>query len=479
MDIKDNFPLMYYLNLGRRQDRRIECEEEFERLNLDVVRFPAVDAGWVKNIRNFQFAGRYAHALGLRLMLRSALLKKAPSVFIFEDDVSIDPSLHDALSSMDLPSDWGMFYLGGMHCERPEVIKNHLVRVRGALATHAFGVRRKYFKTIIRALNKMDSIDEFVPAADVVLGRLHESIPTYAYFPNLAGQRQGFSDLAKGSYEPYTKDGQQNWLPECLAGVMAEVLGGHAYEPAKRETSSWRAWFRYGSLPKNFNFKVESDETLTTGITKDYKTTSESVVLIFDNTPIHKEQWEKYRDQPSETVSIFTKNDHNQMSDIEKRLSVLRKLLEKKELGFFIFLPRDCIPLRPFRDLLKLTALDGRSRFVWEPGENRLLDKIPQCYTVTHSRWIMLSREAAELVAKDDFTDCFGNDAQKEWCYEGTVLKMKGYPMDDMVAKQNMVKACPKENDNKNIVAGMLIGEGGFFVDSASQELADKNLHQS
>ena len=65
MDFRVTFPLMYYLNLARRQDRRMECEEEFEKAGLQVERFPAVDGRWAQRVRGFQSAGKYAHTLGV------------------------------------------------------------------------------------------------------------------------------------------------------------------------------------------------------------------------------------------------------------------------------------------------------------------------------------------------------------------------------------------------------------------------------
>src|SRR5690606_32005642 len=122
-----------------------------------------------------------------------------------------------------------MFYLGGMHFERPEVIGPGLVKAIGMMSTHAFGIKAPHFDRIIRSLCKRATCDECVPGADVILARLHSEIPTYAVFPNLAGQREGHSDLAGGSYQPFTEDGQQIWLAESLAGIPAEALGGKAY----------------------------------------------------------------------------------------------------------------------------------------------------------------------------------------------------------------------------------------------------------
>jgi hypothetical protein len=53
MDFEKVFPTRFLLNLARRQDRRVRCEEIFENEGLVVERQPAVDAKWVKNRRGY------------------------------------------------------------------------------------------------------------------------------------------------------------------------------------------------------------------------------------------------------------------------------------------------------------------------------------------------------------------------------------------------------------------------------------------
>ena len=84
MNLADQFPLMFCLNLAKRQDRRGRCEQVFEDFGLRVFRFPAVNARYVKKARGFESAGRYAHAVSTRLILRRAMQLKAPAVFILK-----------------------------------------------------------------------------------------------------------------------------------------------------------------------------------------------------------------------------------------------------------------------------------------------------------------------------------------------------------------------------------------------------------
>src|SRR5688572_12527039 len=136
MDFDAVFPHKYLLNLARRQDRRVRCEELFAEQGWKVRRQPAVDARRLQSAHRFQAPGRYAHAVSTRMILRRASLAKAETVFIFEDDVVLHPALAERLAEIELPDDWGIFYLGCQHHERPEIVSPGLVRTRAALDTH-------------------------------------------------------------------------------------------------------------------------------------------------------------------------------------------------------------------------------------------------------------------------------------------------------------------------------------------------------
>ena len=89
MDFETTFPVRYWINLGRRADRRAKMEARFDQAGLTVERFPAVDAKFVRRmalernkekmpgdsgdgVRGYENAGRYALALSQRLAIRRA-----------------------------------------------------------------------------------------------------------------------------------------------------------------------------------------------------------------------------------------------------------------------------------------------------------------------------------------------------------------------------------------------------------------------
>src|SRR5688572_1675152 len=189
MDFDAVFPHKYLLNLARREDRRVRCEELFAAQGWKVRRQAAVDARRLKSAHGFESPGKYGHSLGTRIILRRAMLAKAEAVFIFEDDIVFHPALKERLAEIELPDDWGIFYLGCQHHERPELVSPGVVRVTAPLDTHAWGVRAEYFMEARRALTgKYWPRGEWTAAADLLLAELTRRVPACAAYPNLAWQ---------------------------------------------------------------------------------------------------------------------------------------------------------------------------------------------------------------------------------------------------------------------------------------------------
>lgn len=96
MRIRDDFPLRFWINLGRREDRRFRMERVLEEVGVTAERFPAVDARRCRvkqgEVRGYESAGRYALALTQRLAIREAKRRGAPAVLLLEDDVVLHPN---------------------------------------------------------------------------------------------------------------------------------------------------------------------------------------------------------------------------------------------------------------------------------------------------------------------------------------------------------------------------------------------------
>src|SRR5262245_42576185 len=108
MDFNATFPLRFWINLGRRDDRRAAAESRLADAGITAERFPAIDARCKRvaapavlspsgsvpeaEVRGYESAGRYALALTQRLALREAKRRGAPAVLLLEDDVIFHPN---------------------------------------------------------------------------------------------------------------------------------------------------------------------------------------------------------------------------------------------------------------------------------------------------------------------------------------------------------------------------------------------------
>ncbi|MGY8649110.1 MAG: hypothetical protein ACKVLL_17355, partial [Verrucomicrobiales bacterium] len=153
MDFETTFPLRFYINLGRREDRRTELEWHLHQVGVTAKRFPAIDSRFCRSERGYENKGRYALALTIRLAIRKAKQEKAPSLLLFEDDVILHPNFNELIKLVDLPENWEIFYLGCQHKSRPEVINCNLVKVRKALDSHAWAIHERAYDKVMAAMD--------------------------------------------------------------------------------------------------------------------------------------------------------------------------------------------------------------------------------------------------------------------------------------------------------------------------------------
>ena len=482
MNFEETFPLIYLLNLSRREDRRLECETLFAQHGLRVKRFPAVDALWMRDAQGYETKGRRAHAVSTRLILRQAKQLKAPAVFIFEDDVVLADDWRKRLAAFILPEDWGMFALGGQHHESPEPVGDGLVRIRAMLDTHAWGVRAECYDTVLAALRKpAPGSRESLPATDVTLARLHADIPSYATWPNTAWQQESHSDLAVGAYSNYEGDGWQRPGYHSVSGLLAEMLGGHAWPEARQRAREQKAWF---NRPPQLSRVPALGTAETASVEKDTKVeksadgmpSSEKIAFLFLTREGHHQPgiWEEYwvgHEDYTVYAHIADPEAHpggwlerariddwrptlwGSISLVRAQMALLRAALKDPANGFFVFCSESCVPVRPFRELQRILKLDPRSRFGWKPWRTieqtdpskalrpMKAPRLPHTRWIFHSQWILLNREAASLLVEDDLSRWFEDVFAPDECYPGTVLHAKGYPLQDRVVNADVTLA--------------------------------------
>lgn len=229
MQFDETFPLKLCINLSRRQDRRFRMDMEFFTRGLDVQRVRAIDKKFVRRLRHYPTAGRYANAISHRLAIRKAKLCGASTVLIFEDDVVFATDFEERIAQLELPDDWGIWYLGCRHWNRPTPIAPGLVRVAWGMDTHAYAVKAERYNEVLQAMRSPHNAENYRKevcdwGVDFPLAELHKTIPTYACWPNLAWQYGGDSDLINTEWQGgYSKSGRQRDRLEVLEGVDWEM----------------------------------------------------------------------------------------------------------------------------------------------------------------------------------------------------------------------------------------------------------------
>ena len=224
MKLKEVFPYQICVNLPEREDRRREAWSQFTAAGMEVVRQPGISKAWVKDSWGFMNPSRYACSLAKRLAIRRAKLAGAPAVILFEDDVVLASDLHERLAEIDLPEDWGIFFLGCKHLEKPAPVSPGLVRVARAADHHAMAIRAEYFNVAIRGLAGLGKgSPPMIRYSDVKMSEIQSQVPTYAAYPNLAWQKVSYSNNAGSIQGHYDSKGRQRTVRHAVAGLEREM----------------------------------------------------------------------------------------------------------------------------------------------------------------------------------------------------------------------------------------------------------------
>lgn len=293
MEFDDAFPLQFYINLNRRDDRRRTVLNMFIDHGMErVERFPAVDARTVRNCRGHWSEGRYALSLTQKLCLREAKRRNASAVMIFEDDVVLHPEFIARFAALEIPDDWGMFYLGTQHTSEPEWVSPGVVRVAHGLDTHAFAVKAEYYDRVMRVLSPQGKrVTREVKPSDWLLAALHREIPTYAAFPNLAWQGQeAVSDLMGKRNGTYDVKGFQRCNREYIAPLMRRHLG----------VPNWR-----GGVVDDGTEHGGGNAAAASPAVEGMRDGRVAFLFLTRGLPGHLEMWSEYFRGHEDRVSVF------------------------------------------------------------------------------------------------------------------------------------------------------------------------------
>ncbi len=186
------FDKIYCINLDRRPDRYEFAKKEFEKFGIEnVERFSAIDGNLITNNTNL-----LKGELGI-LETHISLIKKCieeglNNVLIMEDDVVFTNKLNNLDEYMlSVPSDWDFIYFGGNHKygNPPEKINEKVIKLNFTVAIHCIAIKNTMFETILNVLEmKKKQVDGYY-------GDLQKIFNAYSFYPNIANQRIGYSDI--------------------------------------------------------------------------------------------------------------------------------------------------------------------------------------------------------------------------------------------------------------------------------------------
>ena len=111
---------------------------------------------------------------------------------IMEDDVVFEPEFKNLEEYMkDVPEDWDMFYIGANHTygKPPQHDKGNVYKLNFSVTTHCFAVRDTMYDVIL------DKLNDRVVEIDVSYAQIMKDHNVYGFLPNIAKQREGFSDI--------------------------------------------------------------------------------------------------------------------------------------------------------------------------------------------------------------------------------------------------------------------------------------------
>lgn len=258
---RDPFPHKVCINLDRRPDRWERVRGRFAVARLGTVsRFAAFDGNgltppswWTDE------PGAYGCLMSHLAVVEESRRMKAPGVLIFEDDAMLDPEFAEKLPAYvnQLPSDWDMVLLGGIHGAQPAAVSDNVVRVTHSLSTFAYALRETIYDAFI-ALNR-----EARTTVDDNNRALQKRFNCYCFMPHLAWVEDDYSDVRnRWTSHWWLKDSLVLWGDE-MRRVLAEtavVIAPRLEGPDSVRNLQFLAGYYSERLPGASLLVVEQDE---------------------------------------------------------------------------------------------------------------------------------------------------------------------------------------------------------------------------
>jgi GR25 family glycosyltransferase involved in LPS biosynthesis len=207
MKLFDRFDKVYCINLKRRPERLLEFQEEVEKYDLGNFEvFYAVDGNNIKKTRTNSLKPSEQGLIESNLkIIKNCIKNKNKNVLVIEDDCVFTEevvNLEDYFNS--LPKDWDMLYMGGNHnthmnVSPPTTINDKVCKLHHTFSTHFVAIKSTLFSELEFILSISNE------PLDVTYTKLQKDKNVYSFYPAIAKQRVGYSDIQNRTVD-------YNWL---------------------------------------------------------------------------------------------------------------------------------------------------------------------------------------------------------------------------------------------------------------------------
>lgn len=196
--LNDYFEKIYCINLDKRPDRWELVQKEFDKHEINVTRYSAVDGQTLTiPITPFETMGQLGCLLSQLDVITKAKHDNLSSVLIMEDDVVFCDNFNEQLKLKmeSLPVDWNMLFFGANHIIPPIKINEHIGRLQRAYSAHCYAINSNVYDLILKGLERLKE------PLDVTYANIQPFINAYVVNPHLVWQRPGYSDICENDVD--------------------------------------------------------------------------------------------------------------------------------------------------------------------------------------------------------------------------------------------------------------------------------------
>lgn len=193
--ISDYFNNIYCINLKSRKDRWQQAQDEFKKFGIidSIKRYNATDGSKVTNPNPRLLKGEVGILMTHINLIEMAKKRNYENILIMEDDVYFTDELNNLEEYMNsVPENWDLLYFGANHVygKLPlEIINDKIVKLNYSVGLQCVAIKNTMFDKIL------DLIPNFEKQVDAYYGSLMNNCNAYAFYRNIALQREGFSDI--------------------------------------------------------------------------------------------------------------------------------------------------------------------------------------------------------------------------------------------------------------------------------------------